>query len=538
MRKPVILLSFVFLALIVPSSVFAEEKQWTLLEKVRQGQELLQKYKIPKPSKPKKGEDRIALAALDKNTGEIEIIDISVVNKKAAVLGDKDWKILMLNNNGVNTEFKVISPESQLVVAMKYPVTLRNLNKKGIEVRYPEDVVYSAYSKDLESPEILGNGQAYVDNLIAGAYNKLEALGTKSRAFPDKKITEVLNRQMVESLILIEHIGTTTLLGDFDGALRRLYTTFGLNTTNTFNYSRSSAGARGIAQFMPKTYKSLRASRPDLGLIAYFEDAMTDHPNSILAQVAFMDIQLNVLPNNIKERAFADPVLIGEYLAASYNGGSSRVSYAIRAWGELWNADHFVDIAKENIRHKSIDAKISQLKSKIKKAQTNAEAKKLRAELGSAQKDHDDLVAKIAFLKKGSLKAETINYLNKLRPVYAHLSLKQNMMQRMDEASRLAFKETEAAAAPILVSPAVLREEVPKKRIKFQTDSKIYAASPDGIIRWITSEELAKVIYGDDWRQGVEELSDAFFANYRLGDPVYAVSETAPPDSSQVAFGG
>ncbi len=524
-----------FFLFAISSAKAQEAPSINLLDKVLEGQNKLSFYKIPKPTKLPSSESRVALAVLDKGTGEIEIVNISVVGKKVTVMGNKDWKIVMSNNNGVNTEFKIINPENKLTIAMKYPVTLRQLNKKAVEVRSLADVVYSAYSKDLESPEIIGNGQAYVDNLIAGAYDKLDMLGAKSRAFPDKKITEVLNKQMVESLILIEHIGTTTLLGDFDGALRRLYTTFGLNTTKTFNYSRSSAGARGIAQFMPKTFKSLRASRPDLGLIAYFEDAMTDHPNSILAQVAFMDIQLNVLPNEIKQRAFTDPVLIGEYLAASYNGGSSRVSYAIRAWGDLWNRNHSGNIAAENFRHKSIDTKISQLKSKIKKVKTNTETKKLKSELAVAQKEHDDLVVRIALLKKGSLRAETINYLNKLRPVYAHLSLTQNIMQRADAAARLAFSENQTE---ISVSATTAKDEVPKHRVKFETDPKVYAVYNDGTMRWITSESLAEVIYGNNWDKDVENLSDAFFVNYRLGDPIYSVSETGGASAPQVALGG
>ncbi len=420
----------------------AGDGSWTLLEKVREAQERLDAYKIPKPAKLQKNESRIALAALDRATGEIKTINISLIGKTVKVLNAEGWRVVMKSNNGVNSEFSVASPENKLVLAMKYPVTLRKMTAKG-EIRYPADVVYSAYSKELEAPEVVANGQAYVDNMIGTAYDKLAALKIMSRAFPDKLLVDVLDRQMVESLILIEHIGTTALLGDFDGALRRLYTTFGLNTVNTFDYSRSSAGARGIAQFMPKTYKALRQKRPELSLTAYFEEAMMDHENATLAQIAFMDMQLAALPPDVRERTFSDPVQIGEYLAASYNGGINRVLKTIKSWGEGWSGDHAADIRREDAEHVAIEKKISSLKAQIKKAKTTAEAKKLRAQLAQLNREHlADWNALVA-LKAGTLRNETVNYLRKLRPVYAHLSVRQEMIERQD----LAMREAVAAMA-------------------------------------------------------------------------------------------
>lgn len=452
-----------FFLLILPLPLLAEEAR-PILPKIKEGQELLSVYKISKPAKLVKGEDRIALAVLDQGSGKVEIINISVIGKKVKVL-DKDkllWKVELRRNNGVNSEFKALLPEQKIVMAMKYPVFMRKQGKKG-EIRVPTDVVYSAYSSALESPEVVANGQAYVDNLIAATYDKLNALGVRSRAFPDRLITEALNKQMVESLILIEHIGTTTLLGDFDGALRRLYTTFGLNTVNTFDYARSSVGARGIAQFMPNTYKAVRAKWPELKLKANFEEAMMDHENATLAQLALMDLHLAALPPEIRKKAIEDHVKTGEYLAASYNGGVGRINKAIKSWGELWSESHLDDLRVAEARHGAIDAKITSLKKQIKKAKTGAEAKKLRAELAKKQREHDVDYAELAKFKKGTLRAETVGYLKKLRPVYAHLKLRQDLIDAQDMALRQAlsgvgtsiFSEaaTSTLAADIQVAP-------------------------------------------------------------------------------------
>lgn len=428
----------IFILVVLPLGSGAQELPWALWDKVKEGQELLGGHKIPKPAKLPKGEERIALAVLSSSSGKVEIVNISVNGKTIKVLSDPSWKVTMSRNNGVNSEFKIIQPSGKIVVAMKYPVTLRKLGKNG-ELRYPADVVYSAYSKDLETPDVVANGQAYVDNLINTVYEKLNALQIKSRAFGDKLITEALNKQMVESLLLIEHIGTAAVEVDLDAALRRLYTTFGLNTINTFDYSRSSAGARGLAQFMPATYKAVRSKRPELSLKSYFEEAMVDHENAVVAQVALMDLHLAALPPDIRLRAIEDHGKTGEYLAAAYNGGVARVNWAIKMWGDNWYLSRWDEIKKEDIRHSGIHAKMNSLKKKIKAAKTDIEAKKLKAELSAVQREHDSHDAKLIAMKKAALRSETVNYLKKLRPVYAHLKLRQDLIDQHDGALRDAL---------------------------------------------------------------------------------------------------
>ena len=57
--------------------------------------------------------------------------------------------------------------------------------------------------------------------------------------------------------------------------------------------------------------------------------------------------------------------------------------------------------------------------------------------------------------------------------------------------------------------------------IKLSTDPKTYAIAPGGILRWVTSEAVAVSLYGTDWATKVDDVSDAFFVNYSLGEPIY-----------------
>jgi hypothetical protein len=428
----------------------------------------------------------------------------------------------MTRNNGVNSEFKIIAPAGKTVVAMKYPVTLRKLGKNG-EVRYPADVVYSAYSKDLETPDVVANGQAYVDNLINTAYEKLNSLQIKSRAFPDKLITAALNKQMVESLLLIEHIGGAAIEADLDAALRRLYTTFGVNTINTFDYSRSSAGARGLAQFMPATYKAVRAKRPELSLKSYFEEAMMDHENAVLAQIALMDLHLAALPPDIRLRAIEDHVKTGEYLAAGYNGGVARVNWAIKMWGDDWYLSRWDEIKKEDSRHSGIHARMNSLKKKINAAKTDVEAKTLKSELATVQKEHDTHDSKLIAMKKAALRLETVNYLKKLRPVYAHLDLRQKLAQAHDESLLEALSQT----AKIETKPRTL--------VKFQTDSRVFALYNNNFLRWVSSEELASNYFGSEWNLKIVEKEDSLMPVYTLGVPILTLEDFTLPNSEHLA---
>jgi hypothetical protein len=57
------------------------------------------------------------------------------------------------------------------------------------------------------------------------------------------------------------------------------------------------------------------------------------------------------------------------------------------------------------------------------------------------------------------------------------------------------------------------------KMVKF-TDNKVYAVAKNGVLRWIADEGIARALYGADWNTKVNDLSDAFFGDYTIGDPI------------------
>lgn len=84
------------------------------------------------------------------------------------------------------------------------------------------------------------------------------------------------------------------------------------------------------------------------------------------------------------------------------------------------------------------------------------------------------------------------------------------------------ISDDEMASVPIagniLYAPA-------KQLIKIQTDPKVYAVGQSGVLRWVSSEDIAKSIYGSSWASLVQDLSDAFFVDYRIGRSIVASTE-------------
>ncbi|KKW32246.1 MAG: hypothetical protein UY77_C0030G0001 [Candidatus Uhrbacteria bacterium GW2011_GWA2_53_10] len=56
--------------------------------------------------------------------------------------------------------------------------------------------------------------------------------------------------------------------------------------------------------------------------------------------------------------------------------------------------------------------------------------------------------------------------------------------------------------------------------VKITTDPKTYAIESGGLLRWITSEQIAQNLYGTNWMSKVVDVPDVFFKNYTMGDDV------------------
>ena len=58
------------------------------------------------------------------------------------------------------------------------------------------------------------------------------------------------------------------------------------------------------------------------------------------------------------------------------------------------------------------------------------------------------------------------------------------------------------------------------RMVKFQSVHTVYAVARYGELRAIASEEIADDLYGSDWNQQIDDISDAFYGNYDFGEAI------------------
>ena len=66
------------------------------------------------------------------------------------------------------------------------------------------------------------------------------------------------------------------------------------------------------------------------------------------------------------------------------------------------------------------------------------------------------------------------------------------------------------------------------KLVKITTDPKVYAVAANGVLRWVKTEDSAKALYGSVWNTRVDDIPDAFFVNYTIGQDIVTSSDFSP----------
>ncbi len=64
-----------------------------------------------------------------------------------------------------------------------------------------------------------------------------------------------------------------------------------------------------------------------------------------------------------------------------------------------------------------------------------------------------------------------------------------------------------------------------EKMIKFPSLNTVYAVSRYGVLRAIGSEAVAAELYGHDWNQRIDDVSEAFYGNYAIWEPINSAAD-------------
>ncbi len=261
------------------------------------------------------------------------------------------WTIPIVTRAGAQTAFR--DKDANLVVVGTVQADMIAVTIKKKKMYAPRFSYYVPYNSELYSPETLAVGSDYLSGLIQDAFDDLDAKNITSRAFPGQALTAVVDPYLIKSIAVIEHAdGQIYEESNSEDALGRFLVKLALNQENALGTAVSSAGARGMVQFIPSTYKLMVTKRPDLELIADFVKGMADHRNAVKAEAAYLDMILADLPQEIRDKYVVDKSSAAAYIAAGYNGGSTRIKKAILTWGDDWSKAHrTASLKKETIKY-------------------------------------------------------------------------------------------------------------------------------------------------------------------------------------------
>ncbi len=155
-------------------------------------------------------------------------------------------------------------------------------------------------------------------------------------------IADTADPNIMKSIALIEHIDTTEFMraSNKDAVVNKVFAILATNQEDSYKFSGSSAGALGLAQFIPSTYASMVKRYPSAKLLPGFKEGMANHVNAFKAMMVYNDSSSATLESYARQYLTSDPAVLnsvmGPVLAAAYNGGATRVRNAIARFGDQW----------------------------------------------------------------------------------------------------------------------------------------------------------------------------------------------------------
>lgn len=275
--------------------------------------------------------DVVRIAFHDWKTGGIDYVVLtkeaflSTVSDKAAVSQNgRQLNIRTIRGNGVNTPVTLTDEkgENHLPLLVQYPVI-----RDG---KYVETAYYMSTHPGLVTPEVVNAGRYYVRNVIEIARERLREKGIAIQP----KVADIAER-----LAAVEHVDHMRFRTEFhQNIFNDIYTLFALNEGQTYRYSVSSAGAGGMVQMIPPTYRMVRSWHPNVPLIPDFVEGMRNHVNASEAMLLYMQRTWNDL---IASPTVSGAVLNGiatqeQLMAAGYNSNPARLAGYINRGGENW----------------------------------------------------------------------------------------------------------------------------------------------------------------------------------------------------------
>lgn len=235
-------------------------------------------------------------------------------------------RVRTIRGNGVNTPIVLTDDagETHVPLMVQYPVV-----RNG---KYMETAYYMSTHPGLVTPEVVNAGRYYVKNVIEIARDRLREKGINI----SPKLADIAER-----LATVEHVDHTRFRNELHANIfNDIFTLYALNEGQTYRYSVSSAGAGGMVQMIPSTYRMVRSWHPNVPLMPDFVEGMRNHVNATEAMLLYMQRTWSDLASSPTiTGAIASGVATQEQLmAAGYNSNPARLAGYINRGGDGWTS--------------------------------------------------------------------------------------------------------------------------------------------------------------------------------------------------------
>ena len=223
--------------------------------------------------------------------------------------------------------------EALKVYGRKFPVFDNKLVKRrqwGAVVQTAKPIVYLPFTEDTFDPGFVSGGKEFLIATAGKALEELRVARVPSAAFPGELLADVIPPQVVTTLAVIEQTDDRDYVEKQGLAFEEVLSQYGLKDEEAYRYSVSSAKALGPMQFTNRrgngTYSLVVRRCRGASLDPKFESGATNLLNAMKAAVCLLDMEIAGMRADIREAYRNNPVVLGIFPVAAYNGGPRNVT--------------------------------------------------------------------------------------------------------------------------------------------------------------------------------------------------------------------
>ncbi len=273
----------------------------------------------------------IRVAYYDTNTKQIDSYVVTKeqfltpgVSMMALSASGKQVITQTVRGNGVNTPLIITDADGHQhqPLIVQYP-----RENRGVMT---EMAYYVSTHPGLITPEVVNAGRLYVRNTIDIAREQLRQKGY----IIQPKVADIAER-----LATVEHVDHLRFRTEFHPNIYNdIFALYALNEGQTYRYSVSSAGAGGMVQMIPSTYRMVRSLHPNSALMPDFVEGMRNHVNACEAMLLYMQMTWNDLASSatIREALGTGIAKQEQLMAAGYNSNPAKLAGFIKRGGADW----------------------------------------------------------------------------------------------------------------------------------------------------------------------------------------------------------